>query len=132
MFKSVLFQRGGLDKRLLGVGVIWAKDSLVPGLSQHQGVFCPDHPNTKESFGQITPQNFKGHFPKIKKNTKESFVQITVDLLCQMHPAVYVKIVQASFFRLPSVASNQIFRWTNLRSCFLKAVTKTQRSDRSE
>ena len=36
-------------------GVIWAKDSLVPGLSQHQGVFCPDHPNTKESFGQTTP-----------------------------------------------------------------------------
>ena len=26
---------GGLDKRLLGVGVVWTKDSLVPGLNQH-------------------------------------------------------------------------------------------------
>ena len=72
--------------------MIWPKDSLVliqPWLAprsllsrspQHQGVFCPDHPNTKESFGQITPQNFKGHFPKIKKKTKESFVQFTVEL----------------------------------------------------
>ena len=59
---------GDLAKRLHGVGVIWPKDSLVPGLSQHQGVFWPDHPNTKESFGQITPQNFKGHLPKIKKH----------------------------------------------------------------
>ena len=52
---------GSLAKWLLGVGVIWTKDSLVPGLS-------PDHPNTKESFGQITPQNIRGHFPKIKKH----------------------------------------------------------------
>ena len=66
-----------MGKRLLGVGVIWAKDSLVPGLSQHQGVFCPDHPNTKESFGQITPKNFKGHFPKIKK-TPRSLLSISL------------------------------------------------------
>ena len=42
---------GDLAKRLLGVGVI-----------------------TKSP-----PQNFKGHFPKIKKNTKESFVQTTAE-----------------------------------------------------
>ena len=60
--------------------MIWPKDSLVPGLSQHQEVVWPNHPNTKESFGQITPQNLKGHFPKIKKNTKESFVHITVEI----------------------------------------------------
>ena len=42
----------------------WPKDSLVPGLNQHQGVFWPDHLNTKESLGQITPQNIKGHFPE--------------------------------------------------------------------
>ena len=59
---------GGLDKRLLGVGVVWTKDSLVPGLNQHQGVFCPNHPSTKESFVQTTP---------LKENTKESFVQTT-------------------------------------------------------
>ena len=52
-----------MAKRLLGVGVIWPKDSLVPGLKQHQGVFWPDHPNNKESFDQITSQNFISHFP---------------------------------------------------------------------
>ena len=41
-----------MAKRLLGVRGIWPKDSMVPGLNQHQGVFWPDHPNTKESFGQ--------------------------------------------------------------------------------
>ena len=46
---------GDLAKRLLGVGVIWPKDSLVLTQPWHQGVFCPDHPNTKESFGQIIP-----------------------------------------------------------------------------
>ena len=61
-------------------GVIWPKNSLVLGdLAKdslvlikpwHQGVFCPDHPNTKESLGQITPQNFKGHFPKTKKTPR--------------------------------------------------------------
>ena len=76
----ILLQGYDLAKRLLGVGVIWPKDSFVLIKPWHQGVIWPDHPNTKESFGQITPQNFKGHFPKIKKNTKESFVQITVAL----------------------------------------------------
>ena len=46
---------GDLAKRLLGVGVIWPKDSLVLTQPWHQGVFCPDHPNTKESFAQIIP-----------------------------------------------------------------------------
>ena len=36
-------------------GVIWQKDSLVLIQPWHQGVFCLDHPNTKESFGQIIP-----------------------------------------------------------------------------
>ena len=30
-------------KRLLGVGVIWQKDSLVLIQPLHQGVFWPDH-----------------------------------------------------------------------------------------
>ena len=64
--------------------MIWPKDSLVPGLSQHQGLFWPDHCNTKESFGQIAPQNFKGHFPKIK-NTKELFVHTTAELCNFVH-----------------------------------------------
>ena len=40
-FRKMAFKvlTGDLAKRLLGVGVIWPKDSLVPGLSQHQGVF---------------------------------------------------------------------------------------------
>ena len=46
---------GDLAKRLLGVGMIWPKDSLVLTQPWHQGVFCPDHPNTKESFVQIIP-----------------------------------------------------------------------------
>ena len=48
--------------------MIWPKDSwmpwlnqhqgvFLPGLNQHQGVFRPDYPNTKEPFCQITPQN---------------------------------------------------------------------------
>ena len=46
---------GGLDKRLLGVGVVWTKASLVLIQPWHQGVFCPNHPSTKESFVQTTP-----------------------------------------------------------------------------
>ena len=44
-FRKMAFKvlRGDLAKRLLGVGVIWPNDSLVPGLNQHQGVFWPDH-----------------------------------------------------------------------------------------
>ena len=66
-FREMAFKvlGGDLAERLLGVGMIWPKDSLVPGLSQHQGVFCPDHPNTKESFCQIkNPKNsnFKSAF----------------------------------------------------------------------
>ena len=38
-------------------GLIWPNDSFVPGLNQHQGVFWPDHPNTKEYFCQT--QNLK-------------------------------------------------------------------------
>ena len=56
---------GDLAKRLLGVGVIWPKDSMVPGLNQHQGVFLPYHPNTKESFCQTKNSknsNFKSAF----------------------------------------------------------------------
>ena len=34
---------GDLAKRLLGVGVIWPKDSLVLIQPWHQGVFWPDH-----------------------------------------------------------------------------------------
>ena len=41
----------------------------------------PDHPNTKESFGQIIPKNFKGHFPEFKFYTKELFSQNTVDFV---------------------------------------------------
>ena len=60
-----LYYRGMIwPKRLFGVGVIWPKDSLVPGLNQHQGIFWPDHPNTKESFCQIPPKLYKGHFPE--------------------------------------------------------------------
>ena len=57
-FRKMAFKvlRGDLGKRLLGVGVIWTKDSLVLTQPWHQGVFCPDHPNTKESFCQIKPQ----------------------------------------------------------------------------
>ena len=45
-FREMAFKvlGGDLDKRLLGVGVIWPNYSLVPGLSQHQGVFWPNHP----------------------------------------------------------------------------------------
>ena len=46
---------GDLAKRLLGLGVIWLKDSFVLIQPWHKGVFWPDHPNTKESFGQIIP-----------------------------------------------------------------------------
>ena len=41
MFFKVL--GGDLAKRLLGVGVIWPKDSLVLIRPWHQGVFWPDH-----------------------------------------------------------------------------------------
>ena len=99
MFKSVLFLRGDLAKRLLGVGVIWPKDSLVPGLSQHEGVFWPNPKFQKLKFKvsflglniALTPNligssdadfhedSESGLNSKIKKNTKESFGQITVD-----------------------------------------------------
>merc|ERR1712077_97920 len=67
-FREMAFKvlGGDLAKRLLGVGVIWPKDSLVLTQPWHQGVFCPNHPNTKESFVQTTP---------MKYNNKESFVQ---------------------------------------------------------
>ena len=66
-FREMAFKVLGVDlaKRLLGVGVIWPKDSLVLTQPWHQGVFCPDHPNAKESFGQIkNPKNsnFKSAF----------------------------------------------------------------------
>ena len=80
LYDKIRYLYYDLAKRLLGVEVIWPKDSLVPRLSQHQGVFWPDHPNTMESFGQITPQNFKGHFAELF-STKESFSQTTVDLV---------------------------------------------------
>ena len=56
-FREIAFKGFGGDfaKRLLGVGGIWTKDSLVLTQPWHQGVFCPDHPNTKESFAQIIP-----------------------------------------------------------------------------
>ena len=47
--------RGDLGKSLLGVDVIWTKNSLVLTQPWHQGVFCPDHPNIKEYFVQTTP-----------------------------------------------------------------------------
>ena len=71
---------GDLAKRLLGVGVIWPKDYLVLIQQWHQGVFWPDHPNTKESCCQITPQNFTDHFPEFTFSTKESSSQTTVEL----------------------------------------------------
>ena len=60
--------------------MIWPKDSLVLGWSRQKKPWCQGWISTKESFCQITPQNFKGHFPKIKKNTKESFVQTTAEM----------------------------------------------------
>ena len=86
---------------------IWQKDSLLPELNQHQGVFWPDHPNTKEYFGQTKKTtDFKSAFLCLKialslnligssdvnlhmdsesglnsKITKESFRQTTVELL---------------------------------------------------
>ena len=56
-FRKMAFKvlRGDLAKRLLGVGVIWPKDSLVLIQLWQQGVFLPDKPNIKESFDQITP-----------------------------------------------------------------------------
>ena len=62
---------GGLDKRLLGVGVVWTKDSLVLIQPWHQGVFCPDHPNTKESFVQTTP---------LKENTFKNTLKANLTL----------------------------------------------------
>ena len=95
-----------MDKRLLGVflifgkwplkfwGVIWPKNSLVLGdLAKdslvlikpwHQGVIWPDHPNTKESFGQITPQNCTGYFLELTFCSKESFDRTTVENLYQI------------------------------------------------
>ena len=43
------------DSFVFCVGVIWPKASLVLILLWHQGVFFPDHPNAKKSFGQIVP-----------------------------------------------------------------------------
>ena len=63
--------RGDLGKRLLGVGVIWTKDSLVLTQPWHQGVFCPDHPNTKESFVQTTP---------LKENTFKNTLKANLTL----------------------------------------------------
>ena len=78
----------------------------VYGCVYVQGVFWLDHPDTKESFGQITPQNFKGHFPKLK-NTKESFVHITVEVwsLTQSHTAPHLTMSLSFFFSLVSEAT---------------------------
>ena len=68
----------GFAKRLFGVAVIRPIDSLVLIQAWRQGVFWLDHRNTMESFGQITPQNYKGHFREFTFSTKESFGQSTV------------------------------------------------------
>ena len=67
-----------LAQRLLGVGVFWPKESLVPGLNhyQHQGVFWPD------------PKNFKGHFLEFTF-TRESFGQTTVDFTLLFQPFLF-------------------------------------------
>ena len=72
-FRKMAFEvlRGDLAKRLLGVGVIWPKDSLVLIQPWHQGVFCPDHPNTKESFVQTTP---------LKENTFKNTLKANLTL----------------------------------------------------
>ena len=58
---------------------IWQKDSLLPELNQHQGVFWPDHPNTKEYFGKITPPPKTLKATEFTFSTKESFAQSAVD-----------------------------------------------------
>ena len=94
----------GLAKRLLGADSALAPRSLLARSPQHQGVFCPNHNpviklgtftigvwsgqktpwcqdwiSTLESFGQITPQILKVHFPEFTFSIKESFSQATVE-----------------------------------------------------
>ena len=47
---------GVCTKDFLVLGWFWQKTPWCqPGLNQHQGVFCTNHANTKESFVQTTP-----------------------------------------------------------------------------